>query len=184
VSWIVTASGVRFPVSDNTPAHVRLEDIAHGLAHLCRFGGHVREFYSVAQHSVQCVEIVRRMAPGDVVAARWALMHDAAEAYLGDIVSPLKRYLTQYADLEAHALRSVAGALGLPLTVPPVVKAADATALALEAAQLCHGGGELHAFVTPALASSAAALRMPPIRPLAPREAEAEFLWTWSTLTA
>jgi hypothetical protein len=184
VSWIVTASGIKFPVADNTPAHIRLDDIAHALSRLCRFGGHVREFYSVAQHSVLVGELVRLRAPGDRTAYAWALMHDAAEAYLGDVVSPLKRYLPSYADLELHVLRSVAGAFGLPLTVPPVVKACDAIALALEARDLCHGGGGMHAFVTPTLAAEAAAIGHVPIRPLDPVGAEAEYLWAWSTATA
>lgn len=67
-------------------------DIAHALSNLCRFAGHVKEFYSVAQHSyLVSVTIDRSTASAHPDLARWGLLHDAAEAYLVDVPSPLKR---------------------------------------------------------------------------------------------
>lgn len=82
--WCQTKAGVPYTPLDPKPEHVVLEDIAHSLAHQCRFTGHTIEFYSVAEHSVLASYLVpdeHRMA---------ALMHDSAEAYVGDWPRPLK----------------------------------------------------------------------------------------------
>lgn len=86
--WVQTASGRPFWPLDPRIEDVRIEDIAHALAHLCRFNGHVREFYSVAQHSVLVSEYLAHDHPD---LALLGLIHDAQEAYLCDIPSPLKR---------------------------------------------------------------------------------------------
>lgn len=78
------------------PEQIDLTDIAHALSNICRFGGHSGPFYSVAQHSI----LVAALAPPHL--RREALMHDAAEAYLGDVIKPLKILLgDKYSDLEA-----------------------------------------------------------------------------------
>jgi len=90
-----TQSGVLIDIRKPTPAMIRIEDIALALGNYCRFGGHVSRFYSVAQHSV----LVSRMAPGYLKKA--ALIHDFAEAYLGDVIKPLKVILgANYKELE------------------------------------------------------------------------------------
>ena len=73
--WIITASGKRFYLRRPTPADIDAGDVAHALAHICRFNGHTREFYSVAQHSI----LVSRLLPDELKLA--GLLHDAAEAY-------------------------------------------------------------------------------------------------------
>ena len=81
------------------PAAIKLETIAHGLARICRFGGQIREWYSVAEHSLWC----ERQAEADGCdddARRAVLLHDAAEAYIGDVVRPLKRLLPLYREIE------------------------------------------------------------------------------------
>src|SRR4051812_6540197 len=83
--WMQTISGKAFFPLDPRPADVDIQDIAHALAFQCRFGGHVKEFYSVAEHSVRVSLIC---AHED---AKWGLLHDATEAYLSDIVRPVKR---------------------------------------------------------------------------------------------
>jgi hypothetical protein len=83
-TWIQTFTGRKFWPLDPRPGEVDILDIAHGLSQVCRYGGHTRRFYSVAEHSV----IVSQYVPAQY--ARAALLHDASEAYLGDMVRPLK----------------------------------------------------------------------------------------------
>ena len=83
--WIQTYSGRAFDPFDPDPAAICIEDIAHALANVCRFTGHTKQFYSVAQHSV---EVATRLPP-ELQAA--ALLHDASEAYLTDLPRPIKQ---------------------------------------------------------------------------------------------
>jgi hypothetical protein len=85
--WAQTYTGKQFWPLDPSAEDVDIVDIAHGLSNLCRFNGHCRSFYSVAQHSVLVSRIVNdsQALPG--------LLHDASESYTGDLVSPLKRNL-------------------------------------------------------------------------------------------
>ena len=79
--WMLTATGHRFFLNDPRPEDIHIEDIAHALANICRFGGHSRTFYSVAEHSILVAEILRQDSqPRHVIFA--GLMHDAAEAYV------------------------------------------------------------------------------------------------------
>ena len=87
---MITSSGRLFWPFDPRPEQVSIEDIAHALAHVCRFGGHARAFYSVAQHSVIVASGVHVDEHGPA-AALAALCHDAAEAYCGDMIRPLRR---------------------------------------------------------------------------------------------
>lgn len=136
--WIQTYRGRRFPLLESSPSDLDIEDIAHALAHLCRFGGHVREFYSVAQHSV----LVSRMVPP--ADALWGLLHDAAEAYLGDVVSPLKRWsrMNWYRAAETTLLDQIACRWGLEREMPTSVHDADRRACMTEARDLLGPGWE------------------------------------------
>ena len=94
--WVQTASGRRMDLVSPRAEDILLDDIAVGLSNLCRFTGQVRAgFYSVAQHSVHVAERVLALT-GDVDLARCGLMHDAPEAYIHDLASPIKRLLPQY----------------------------------------------------------------------------------------
>lgn len=84
MAWIETYTGKRFDLLEAKPGDVCLEDIAASLSKQCRFNGHTRRFYSVAQHSVYVAQHVDRRF------RLAALMHDAHEAYVGDLVSPVK----------------------------------------------------------------------------------------------
>jgi uncharacterized protein len=87
--YLQTVSGRWVNPIDPDPQQFDIEDIARALGNLCRFGGHCRVFYSVAQHSVIVSELVEQRG-GDVEDVFAALMHDASEAYLGDMPHPLK----------------------------------------------------------------------------------------------
>ena len=88
ISTLTTYTGKAFDLLNPKPEMVCIEDIAHSLAHQCRYTGHTREFYSVAQHCVLMAE--NPELPGDPMAK---LLHDADEAYIGDIAKPWKRLL-------------------------------------------------------------------------------------------
>lgn len=103
-----------------------VEEIAHALAHVCRFAGHTREFYSVAQHSVHASYLVHREH------ALAALMHDAAEAFIGDVTSPLKQLLPAYKVIEKRLERVIFAKFGLAWPMHPDVKRADLIMLATE----------------------------------------------------
>ena len=90
MSWIQTFTGKAFDIENPQPDQIDIVDIAHALSHLCRYNGHTKWFYSVAQHSVLVAETIAERC-SDPFVLRSALLHDAAEAYLGDMVRPLKR---------------------------------------------------------------------------------------------
>lgn len=125
-----TASGRQFWPLDPRPEDVSIEDIAHALSLMCRFNGHCQHFYSVAEHSI----LVSENVPSED--ALWALLHDASEAYIADIVRPAKRFIDGYKQMEANIMAAVCGAFDLPYVEPPSVKRADNAILADEAAQI------------------------------------------------
>lgn len=90
---IETASGHRYAFEGPDPDVVTLEDIAHATSNICRFGGHVRRFYSVAEHSVLVSRIVEAWGFTSNASLGAALLHDAHEAYIWDAPSPLKPLL-------------------------------------------------------------------------------------------
>ena len=104
-AWTQTASGGRFYPMAPRPSEIRIEDIATGLANACRFGSQTPVFFSVAQHSVE----VSRMVSEEC--RPLALLHDAAEAYLGDIPRPYKELLSynDVVELEREFLHSTEG---------------------------------------------------------------------------
>ncbi|MEO1952975.1 hypothetical protein, partial [Thioclava sp.] len=129
-AWMQTPTGIAFWPMDPRPSEIKIDDIAHALSNLCRYLGHTRDFYSVAQHSV----LVARALPPELRA--WGLLHDASEAYLVDVPRPVKPYLTGYREAEEVMERAVADAFDLCWPMPPEVKRVDNAILADEAAQL------------------------------------------------
>jgi hypothetical protein len=121
-----TASGGTFWPLDPEPDDIDPADIAHALAMVCRFGGHTSRFYSVAEHSF----LISERVPTPL--ALWGLLHDAAEAYVGDMVRPLKYQLPDYRAVEAAIMDAVCYRFGLEPGCPPEVKAADVRMLATE----------------------------------------------------
>lgn len=97
--WFVTYTGRRFFPLDPRVEDVDIRDIAHALALQTRWMGHCKTFYSIASHSLACARVAEKNNEPAVV-VHWALMHDAAEAYVGDIVRPIKQYLCRPACAE------------------------------------------------------------------------------------
>lgn len=128
--WMQTASGLAFWPMDPRADEVRLFDIAHSLSNLCRYNGHTKRFYSVAEHSVLVSQVVPRQ---DALAG---LLHDATEAYCADVPRPLKAYLVGYSTIEHRVWEAVAEHFGLPIALPASVKEADNTVLLAEKAAL------------------------------------------------
>ncbi|PPQ17945.1 phosphohydrolase [Bradyrhizobium sp. AC87j1] len=111
--------GRQFWPMDPRPDEVFIDDIAHALSLLCRFGGHCLRFYSVAEHCV----LLSRAAPRPH--KMWALLHDASEAYLVDVPRPLKPFLDGYGEAENKIMRAIAVRYRLHLGMPEQVKHLD-----------------------------------------------------------
>lgn len=126
MNWILTHSGVRFDLLHPTAAMIKPYDIAHALAHLCRFNGHTRTHYSVAQHSL----IVASLVPAEHQLV--ALLHDATEAYIGDMTRPLKAVIPSYRRIELRLWHAICDRFDLHHELPDCVKHADLVALATE----------------------------------------------------
>lgn len=126
MSFIQTLSGKQFDYINSTIDDIDVEDIAGALSNICRFAGHLPEFYSVAQHSVLCSQIVSPEFAFE------ALMHDAAEAYCQDIPAPLKALLPEYRQIEKRTEQLIRLKFDLPLEESSVVKYADLAMLATE----------------------------------------------------
>ncbi len=129
--WMQTFTGRKFFPMDPRSDDVDPADIAHALSLQCRYNGHVDRFYSVAEH---CVLLSRVVSPEN---AAWALLHDATEAYVGDMIRPLKRSMPDYCEAEDRVMVAIADAFGLSgQVIPDEVKEADTRILLDERAAL------------------------------------------------
>ena len=117
--WMQTYTGRAFWPLDPRAKDVDIVDIAHALAHQCRYAGHCNAFYSVAQHSV----LVAQTVPEDIRLE--ALLHDASEAYLVDVPRPVKRFLLGYREAEERVERAIAARFGLAYPWDARIKEAD-----------------------------------------------------------
>lgn len=141
--YIETFSGRKFEVYPSGEDkdgldQIHITDIAHAQSMVCRYTGHAKRFYSVAEHSVIVSKICEK------VAAKEALFHDASEAYIADISSPFKPYLTNYRDIEKLIMDRVAKKFELrsDSVIWEYVKWADLAALYCEAQVLVPSGGK------------------------------------------
>jgi hypothetical protein len=134
-TWIQTFHGSKkfYPLEpERNEFHV--EDVARSLSMLCRYNGHVSRFYSVAEHSVWVFRLVLG-AGGTEQEQKWALIHDASEAYLADVPRPVKHMpeMQPYRDAEKRLQNWIATSLGLPAEEPAIVKHWDCEILGTEA---------------------------------------------------
>jgi len=131
-SYIVTYTGKRFYPLDPRIEDIDVNDIIHALSNACRFAGHSTSFYSVAQH---CVLVSLLCMPED---ALWGLIHDASEAYIIDIPSPLKKLpeFSFYREAEKKLMDIICDVFSLPHDEPRGVKDIDKRILATEARDL------------------------------------------------
>lgn len=125
-----TYSGRRYYPLDPKPSEIESADIAHALSLLCRYGGHIDRFYSVAEH---CVLLSYTVSPEN---ALHALLHDATEAYVVDVPRPIKRYLPEYRELEDKVWQAIAERYGLSPEMPAEVTEHDTRILLNERATL------------------------------------------------
>lgn len=119
-TWIPTGSGAALDLAQPDPASIRIADIARQLARVCRWSNATRDHYSVAQHSV----LVSVVAPSEL--ALPALLHDAAEAYIGDASVPLKVLCPEIVEVERRLAAAIAAAFGLSpyaFEAPEVIEA-------------------------------------------------------------
>ncbi len=125
-AWQRMLSGRRLDLLDPTPVDIEIEDSAHGLAFVARWNGQTRgdHAYSVAEHSLLVETLFSRMAPG--IAPKWqlaALLHDAPEYVIGDMISPVKSAVGPgYEDLDTRLTAAIHIRFGLPATIPAEIK--------------------------------------------------------------
>lgn len=144
--WIQTFPGNRrMDFLEPKPEQIDIRDIAHHLAHVCRYTGAVARTYSVAEHSVRVAMYLLQGAPEPTTpgltrqrAACYGLMHDASEAYLGDVSSPIKRLpeMEGYRKIEERLQRAIYNMVGLTDPEPFEVRHADLVLLATEHREL------------------------------------------------
>ncbi len=138
MNWIETFTGKKTDFLSPDPNAINIQDIAHGLSQVCRFSGQCSHFYSVAQHSLNmAIELHKRGCGPRLLLL--GLLHDASEAYIGDVPSPLKQLLPAYREIEKTVQLTIWKGLDI---VPPsqwekaVIKRADELLLGYEAERL------------------------------------------------
>lgn len=144
---IRTNSGIYMNVFEPTSSMLNIEDIAHSLSNQCRFSGHLPQFYSVAQHCVETAKRVKELTiernldgqnyywPEQVPTKGielQALMHDASEAYLLDIPTPIKRRISNYSEYEYNMMVLIGRTYGFSWPMDEIIKEVDAEMLVFE----------------------------------------------------
>jgi hypothetical protein len=168
---MTTSSGNKVDLLNPDPSTILIEDIAHHLSQVNRYTGASRFPYSVAQHSYLMSTMV---SPENSLAA---LLHDATEAYLGDVSSPLKQLLPDYRAIEDRFWRVISDKFGVPYILPEEVKLADLAIREAEKDALFYhspdwGPVAEHSFT------------LPEVYPMSHSVAEIRFLSRWELLSA
>jgi hypothetical protein len=176
--WMQTYTGRAFFPADPRPSDICLEDIAHGLSNVCRFGGQCVAFYSVAEHAILVSRALYEKSRSPTLALA-GLHHDDSEAYLGDVTVGLKRLIGElYRPIETATMQAIAKALDLPqgFWTWPEVKAADTAILRDEREAVMSAPPRPWYHDGPGVGAV--------IRPLPPAAAASSFLFTDATLRA
>lgn len=168
---ILTRSGNCFSFASPDAYHFEIEAIAHALSHLCRFTGHTAAFYSVAQHSV----LVSRLLPPHLRLA--GLLHDAAEAFTGDMTRPLKACFPAFRRMEQKIEKAIFRQYGVPFPLPDEIKKADLALLGAELRDLMPQGSARHGCLKNIRPMAE------PIIPWEPATAKKQFLAGFNQLT-
>ena len=187
-AWQRMLSGRRLDLINPSPVDIEIADIAHGLARVARWNGqtHGEHAFSVAQHSLLVLEIVRINHPSASASEQAAaLLHDAPEYVVGDMISPFKAVIgPDYKAVEERLLSAIHLRFGLPAVTPAgwrkKIKAADSIAAFLEATKLAGFSADeaKRCFCEP----GAIAISQGLIEPMPPRIAEARFLAAFALL--
>jgi uncharacterized protein len=131
-AWMSTYTGrIIYPLELDIES-IDIIDIAHSLSNICRYNGHTNRFYSVAEHCIHLCHI----APDEY--KLWALLHDASEAYLNDMTSPIKWRFQSYRLLQERVMQLVAKRFNLPYPIPPLIKELDSCIVYDEWSALMH----------------------------------------------
>ncbi|HVT25015.1 MAG TPA: HD family hydrolase [Rhizomicrobium sp.] len=180
-AWQRMLSGRRLDLLDPSPLDIEIEDIAHGLARVARWNGQTKgaHAFSVAQHCLLVERVVSELMPrGDRSLKLMALLHDAPEYVVGDLISPFKAAVgLDYKDFELRLLSAIHLRFGLPAKTPSevvkLIKKADHIAAYFEATQLA---GFEREEARKFFGFPPGVLRIPRLLPLAPAEAQTQFL--------
>ena len=188
-AWQRMLSGRRLDLLNPSPLDVEIEDIAHGLARVARWNGQTRgtHAYSVAQHCVLVERLAHELKPGLSHQARlMALLHDAPEYVIGDLISPFKAAVgIDYKGFELRLLSAIHVRFGLPPKAPAdviaILKKADIISAFHEATQLA---GFTTAEAKKYFGIPPRGTRFPRLVPLSTADAQAQFLERFKRLTA
>ena len=174
--YIYTYAGIKFWPLDPRPEEICIGDIAHALSLLCRYNGHVPFHYSVAHHSLYVSDVMEKQY--GTLGGLCGLMHDAAEAYIGDMTRPLKRTpsLKVFSDIEDNLLKVIFAKFQIPMMD---YKHADNSVLMMEKQQLGKQDQVWHVNDYHDLQEDGVIIA---ITPMHPREAEHLFLETFNRL--
>lgn len=137
-NWITTYSGNKFYPLDVRPEDILIEDIAHALSQICRFGGQCKNFYSVAQHSINVYLDLKENGYNEEIQL-FGLLHDGSEAYIGDIPTPIKYKLSEYLEIEDPIQNLIFSSFHLPTyneEIHKIIKESDKSIFYNEAIRL------------------------------------------------
>lgn len=180
INWMQMSSGIRFWALNPDIDMILIPDIAHALAFQCRFGGHTRRFYSVAQHCIMVSKLSEVDYPNNPEVQLAGLLHDATEAYLVDLPRPIKNQMPIYKETEDKLALLIAQRFRLTPDAFTTVKKYDEQALALEANSLM---APLHSdWLTTSMQDMSLPLNVRIDKYLSPEEAKAEYMEVFNKL--